>query len=219
VLAAVLGLTSAAWAVLVLAPSDGMDAGVASFLLAWTVMMAAMMVPSAAPLVVLYGRGAQSGGVCSALLGGYVAVWSAFGLVVWASQQAAMRLDAGAAGVVAVLAAAGVYQLTPLKSACLRRCRSPVDFVLQHWRKGRAGAARLGVLHGAFCVGCCWALMAVLVAAGGVGLGWVALLGAVVVVEKAGPRGHEVAHALGVVLLGVAVAVALEPELADVLHE
>jgi predicted metal-binding membrane protein len=214
VLAALLGLTSVAWAALLLAPSDGMEMGAAAFLLAWTVMMAAMMVPSAAPLVVLYGRAAQ-GGVRWALLAGYLAVWAVFGLGVYVTQQAAMHVDAGAAGVAAVLAAAGLYQLTPLKSACLRRCRSPLDFVMQHWRKGRAGAARLGVLHGAFCVGCCWALMAVLVAAGAMGLAWVALIGLVVLVEKAGPRGEDVARALGIALLGAGLAVALQPELID----
>jgi predicted metal-binding membrane protein len=214
VVAGLLGFTLAAWAALLLGPSSEMDTGVATFLLTWTVMMAAMMVPSAAPLVVLYGR-APRGGARWPLLAGYVSVWSAFGLAVYAAQQAAMRVDAGAAGIAAVLAGAGLYQLTPLKWACLRRCRSPLDFVMQHWRKGRAGAARLGLLHGAFCVGCCWALMAVLVAAGAMGLGWVVLIGVVVLAEKVGPRGEELARALGVVLLAAGLAVALAPDLAD----
>jgi len=108
-----------------------------------------------------------------------------------------------------VLIAAGVYQLAPVKDACLRRCRSPLDFIVQHWHSGLTGAFRLGVEHGAYCIGCCIALMAVLVIAGGMGLVWVAAIALVVAAEKLLPRGRLVARIGGVALIALGIVVAL----------
>jgi predicted metal-binding membrane protein len=108
-----------------------------------------------------------------------------------------------------VLIAAGLYQFSPLKDACLRRCRTPADFLIQHWHPGLRGALRIGVEHGMFCVGCCVGLMAVLVIAGGMGLVWVAAIALVVAAEKLLPFGRLVALAGGVGLLAAGIAVAL----------
>ena len=207
----------AAW-VGVVATRDAMAgagaAGAAAFLAAWLVMMAAMMLPSAAPLVLVYRR-AASGGAAVALVAGYLGVWLAIGAVAYTVARAVGEPTAAVAA--AVLAAAGLYELTPLKSACLRRCRSPVDFLMQRWRRGRLAALRLGGEHGLYCVGCCWALMAVLVAAAAMSLAWVAVLALVVFVEKTLPHGQTTARILGLALVGLAVAIAIDPELVRIL--
>ena len=201
-----LALASAtAWAVL-LAMGDEMPMGAGLWLGAWTVMMAAMMLPSASPLVLLYAK--RSTVVHSGLLGaGYLFVWAAIGL---AAYEVEMRLpDPGNAAVAAVLIGAGIYQFTPLKHACLRRCRNPVDFLMTHWHRGKLGALRLGLEHGAFCVGCCWALMAVLVVAGAMGLVWVIAIAVAVAAEKLLPAGELFGRLAGVGLLVAGVVVAL----------
>ena len=108
----------------------------------------------------------------------------------------------------ATLVAAGLYQFTPLKRVCLSHCRSPLSFVMRHWRSGRLGALRMGIVHGAYCLGCCWALFAVLVAAGVMSLAWMLLLTLVVFVEKVLPLGRRVSASIGIVLtiLGALVA-------------
>ena len=116
-------------------------------------------------------------------------------------------------GVAAVLTAAGAYQFTPLKATCLRACQTPADFLVRHWRGGALGPLRLGLDHGLYCLGCCWALMAVLVAAGGMGLAWVALIALIVLVEKLAPRAVWFSRAVGVAFLLGAVGVVLRPEL------
>ena len=201
-------VTVAAW-VEVVAAGESMNENAAAFLGAWTVMMAAMMLPSAAPLVLLYARGRGGGGSAALLAGGYVVVWAAVGAVAFLVDRA----DPPAALGAAVLAAAGLYQFTPLKVACLERCRSPHAFLLAHWHSGGVGAVRLGVEHGAFCLGCCWALMAVLVAAGSMGLAWVVGIAAVVFAEKILPGGDRLARALGVVLFVLAAVAAVDPGL------
>lgn len=168
------------------------------FVAAWTAMMAAMMTPSVAPLVLLHRRRGRT----ASLLAGYLLVWAAFGVPVYALERSLGLMDVSDVGVAAVLAAAGVYQLTPLKSACLRRCRSPVDFLIARYR---AGAFRLGVEHGAYCVGCCVGLMALLVVAGAMGIVWAAAIAAAVFLEKVLPWGERSARASGLVLLVLAV--------------
>ena len=163
-----------AW-VAVLAGPSGMQAGPVVFVAEWTVMMTAMMLPSAAPLVLLYRRGGSTGATL-ALAAGYLLVWAALGVPAYFVHVAMLM---GAAPV--ALAVAGIYQLTPLKHSCLRRCRAPADFLMQRWGRG---ALRLGIEHGLWCVGCCWALMLVLVLAGSMGVAWVIGIAAIVAVEK-----------------------------------
>ncbi len=165
--------------------------GAAGFLAGWTLMMAAMMLPSAAPLVLLH-RGSTS-----LLLVGYLAVWAAIGLLPYAAMQAEAQVPAAV-----VLGLAGVYQLTPLKTACLRRCRGPADFLMRRWRHG---PLRLGAEHGLYCVGCCIGLMALLVLVAAMSLPWAAAVAALVFVEKVLPRGEALARASGIVLLVLAV--------------
>jgi predicted metal-binding membrane protein len=175
---------------------DGEGAGMPGFVAAWTVMMVAMMLPSAAPFVLLYRRGSTASGT-AALAAGYLAVWAAAGLAAWALHQAAMDIP-----VPLVLAAAGVYQLTPAKEMCLRRCRTPADFLVERWR---TNAFLLGADHGRWCLGCCWALMVVLVVAGMMGVLWVVSIAAIVAVEKLMRRGVGLARLTGVALIALAV--------------
>jgi predicted metal-binding membrane protein len=175
---------------------EAMDLGAIPFLGSWTVMMAAMMLPSAAPLVLIYRRG-STGSRTFALVAGYLLVWAALGVLAYAYMRSELMAPAWA-----VLGLAGAYQLTPLKAACLRRCRTPAGFLVL--RFGR-GPLRLGLEHGAWCAGCCWALMVVLVAAGSMGLAWVAGLALLVSVEKLAPHGAVIARLAGVVLVVLAV--------------
>jgi predicted metal-binding membrane protein len=195
----------------------------AGALVMWALMMVAMMLPSAAPMILLYARVAggtrtQGGALAPTLLfaGVYLAVWTGFSGLAAAAQTglagagalAARRLAIGDGRIAgALLVAAGLYQLTPLKRACLGRCRSPLAFVTQHWRPGWLGATRLGLLHATYCVGCCWALMALLFAGGVMNLAWVAVLALVVLVEKVAPIGERGAWAIGAAagLLGIAM--------------
>jgi predicted metal-binding membrane protein len=185
---------------------DEMPMGTGLWLGAWMAMMAAMMLPSAAPIVLLYGR--RSDTVDSTLLmTGYLLVWALVGVAAYAVD---MRVgDPGDAAVGAVLIAAGIYQLTPLKTACLKRCRNPLDFLVTHWRSGRVGALRLGAEHGAYCVGCCWALTAVLVVAGAMGLVWVVAIAAAVAAEKLLPAGQWLGRVGGIALVAGGIVVAL----------
>ena len=199
------------------------------FLIARLVMMAAMMLPSAAPLVLLYrvaGPGTRAINTVF-LVAGYLVLWAAFGLPVFAVQQALLSAasDGSMVGqalpyVVAVaLGLAGLYQFTPLKEACLRQCRSPLDFMMQRWHGGGPYAAlRLGAEHGAYCVSCCWGLMAVLVLVGAMSLAWVALIALLVFVEKVLPFGRTVGQVSGGLLLLLAVVVAIRPEVAGLLR-
>ena len=148
---------------------------------------------------------------------GYVAAWTGFSVVAVAAQwslEAASLLSPMLVGTHALfgaslLVAAGLYQLTPLKHACLRHCRSPLEFLSTRWRTGRAGAARMGITHGAYCVGCCWFLMGLLFFGGVMNLVWIAGLAVFVLLEKAVPAGHWLGYAAGIVLLSWGVALAL----------
>lgn len=196
-----------------------------TFMVAWAVMMAAMMFPAAAPMLLLFHatatRRRTAGGAfvptwVFAL--GYLAVWTAIGVVTWllvqTGSELAGRMSATARETWAplalggVLVGAGLYQFAPLKQACLRQCQTPLGFVMTHWREGRLGALRMGVIHGAFCLGCCWALFAVLVATGVMSLAWMLLLTLIVFAEKVLPFGRRASQVVGVafLLLGIMVA-------------
>jgi predicted metal-binding membrane protein len=204
-LAGLAGVTAAAWVVLI-RRGEAMEMEPVPFVGAWTLMMTAMMLPSIAPLVLLVrgSRRAPTG----VLVAGYLGVWAATGLAAFPVVRATDVDSVPPWAVATVLAAAGIYQLTPLNRACLRRCRSPLDLLVRLWRPGWRGALRVGVAHGAYCVGGCWALMAVLVGAGAMGLEWAAAISVVVVAEKALPRGEAVARALGLALIVSAAVVA-----------
>jgi predicted metal-binding membrane protein len=202
--------------------SDGL-----AFVASWGIMMTAMMLPSALPMIGLYGatqRGAAAPGPrgvpVAVFAFVYLAVWAAFGVPVYVAHTFLMALPpaAFAYGIAVVLLAAGAFQLSPLKQACLRVCRSPLGFMLGHWRAGLRGCLVLGWSHAVYCLGCCWALMVVLVAAGAMGLAWVLLIAAVVAAEKLLPRGEWIARATGGALLLLGVAVALHPALVTALR-
>jgi predicted metal-binding membrane protein len=198
-----------------------MDQALGPFLGAWTVMMAAMMLPSATPMILLHRLGAEgrlrrqlwSG----AFVAGYLVVWAAVGIVVWGASMAASAIvmpEQRAVAVAAILLLAGVYQFTPLKSTCLRACRTPADFLLTHWHRGLTGQLRLGIEHGLYCLGCCWALMALFVGVGAMSLVWAVGIALVVLVEKVGPRGVAFGRVAGALLIAAGVIVLARPDLA-----
>lgn len=183
----------------------------------WAAMMAAMMLPSAAPAILAYGGLVRSNGARGAVQPstwvfalGYLLVWAGFSaaaalLQIVLEQRALLTPSLATASArlgAATLIAAGLYQLTPLKQACLARCRSPLTFFVTRWRPGAGGALRMGLEHGAHCVGCCWALMLLLFVAGVMNLAWVAVIAAFVFVEKIAPGGRLVSRAAAVALLG-----------------
>jgi predicted metal-binding membrane protein len=198
----------------------------------WAVMMVGMMTPSAAPMILLYARlgreGRRAGRPLAAagwFAAGYLLAWGGFSLaatgVQWALDREAL-LDprmAGASPALAaiVLLAAGAYQWTPLKDACLAQCRTPIGFLVRHggFRGDVAGCVRLGLRHGAYCVGCCWSLMALLFVVGVMNVLWIALLALLVLLEKVTPWGRWIARAAGLacVVAGawIAVAAGLDP--------
>ena len=196
---AVLAVAAAAWIWLVTASEDAMTAP--AFVTGWLVMMAAMMLPSVVPLVLVYRRSAGAGAT-TALTAGYLAVWGATGVAAYGLD----RVVAGDAAAGLALTAAAAYELTPLKDRFLRVCRDPLGFLMTRWRGGVAGAARLGVEHGAYCLGCCWALMAVLVTAAAMGLGWAALIAGAVFAEKVLPAERFWRFAIAATLLAFAIA-------------
>ncbi|MBF8291861.1 MAG: hypothetical protein HW417_362 [Steroidobacteraceae bacterium] len=182
----------------------------------WWVMMIAMMLPSAAPMILLYGlvsrhqekRGATAVGSGIFLLG-YLTVWGAFSLLAttlqWqlhsvALMSSMMALTNAALGGL-ILVAAGLYQLTPFRDACLQHCRGPMEFVSRHWMPGAAGAWKMGIRHGIHCLGCCWMLMALLFYGGVMNLYWIIGLTAYIFLEKLIPRGMLVSRLASVVLI------------------
>jgi len=181
----------------------------------WVVMMAGMMAPSAAPVLLLFAevqaRRSEPGESAATMMFGlgYLAVWSGFSaaaaLAQWALHQAAMLSPAMAASSSrlsgAILITAGAYQLTPWKSECLTHCRSPLAFLMTCWRDGKLGALQMGLRHGAYCLGCCWALMCVLFVVGVMNLVWVAALTGFVLLEKIGPQGAMIARIAGAALI------------------
>jgi predicted metal-binding membrane protein len=185
----------------------------------WVVMMVGMMAASAAPVMLLFAgahvrRGARRAPLIVLIFGlGYAAVWVGFSacavLAQWALHHAAMLSPAMAASSPqvggAILCAAGVYQLTPFKRACLLHCQSPLGFLMTRWRDGMLGALQMGMRHGAYCFGCCWALMCVLFVVGVMNLVWVATLALFVFLEKMGPAGTVVARVTGAAMIVVGV--------------
>jgi predicted metal-binding membrane protein len=187
----------------------------------WAVMMAAMMLPSALPMVRAYsttvGSGARSlTGSTPAFVGAYVAAWSGFAALAtgaqWALHRAALVDAEGVATnrwlAGPVLVAAGAYQFTNLKEACLGKCRAPLSFLLAEWSDGVRGALRMGGLHGALCIGCCWALMALLFVLGVMNLWWIAIVATAVLIEKV-TRSSAVPKLVGAGLLAWGMAVLL----------
>jgi len=190
----------------------------------WSVMMVGMMVPSAAPMILLYARVQRKklaeqapAKRIAAFTAGYLLVWTAFSLVATSLQWALSELrllspmmeSSNQYLAVAILFGAGIYQLTPLKQACLKQCQSPLGFLTSHWQDGISGALRMGIGHGIFCVGCCWLLMALLFVGGVMNLIWVAIIAVFVLLEKVMPRGDLVGKAGGGLLIGFGLYVAL----------
>ncbi len=214
----------------------GMDAGPGTdlgglgfWLTSWVVMMAAMMFPSIAPMVVMYARIEEGkrrkgqptqAGATAIFVGGYLLTWAAVGAFAYALFEVGRSLDLGflawdsggpyVAG--GIIVAAGIYQLTPLKDVCLRHCRNPMTFVLMHWRSGRIGALRMGTEHGGWCVGCCWGLMAALFALGVMSIGWMVLIAALIALEKLLPWKAVANRSVAVLLVVLGLAVAFVPD-------
>jgi len=214
-------LTALSWAFLLRdAQMTMMEPPLTAIIIAmWWLMMLAMMLPSATPAIVLYARVRQTRAGDASIaqtwvfLVGYLAVWLLFSIVAASVQSlitdSSMALRSRAAQG-AVLVAVGLYQLSPLKSACVSQCRSPGQFISRHWRPGWEGAFRLGVIHGAYCVGCCWMLMGLLFVGGVMNLLWVVGLTILVAAEKLLPGGSLLAKVSGVafILWGFARALA-----------
>lgn len=188
----------------------------------WTVMMAAMMTPSVAPVLLTAQRVYQvrkSSGAVWIFLGGYLLAWTAFSLLATLLQAMlhdrallAPSMESASTWLgAAILIAAGLFQWTDLKRRCLAQCSSPLTFLMTHWEEGRAGSLRMGVRHGVFCVGCCWALMLVLFVAGVMNLAWVALLSVLVLVEKLAARWAWTPRLTGAALIVWGVALPLLP--------
>jgi predicted metal-binding membrane protein len=192
------------------------------FLAVWVVMMAAMMFPSVAPTVALYSRLTRRRSALLPLLfaGGYLVTWAAAGLAAFALGAVLDRLGGDAlawdgagrwvAGATLLVAAA--YELTPLKEVCLGKCRSPLGFLLGAWRDGRRGALRMGAQHGAWCVGCCWALMASLFALGVMSVTWMAVVAGLIAVEKTLPWRRLATYGVAFLLLVLGVLLLAAPD-------
>ena len=185
--------------------------GLAPFVGMWTVMMAAMMFPAVIPVVIAFVTFARSRQGSPALfVGGYLLVWGLLGLPAYALLLAADQVTAVAPALAhagaAILIACGLYQLTPLKDACLRHCRVPHLFLGHHWRDGRAGSLVLGAHHGLYCAGCCASLMIVLLVVGVMNLAWMVGLSALIFLEKALPGGIVVGRLAGIALCVAGIA-------------
>ena len=193
---------------------------IALFMATWTVMMVAMMFPAVAPVVLTFDRWARSKArprsVTAAFLGGYLAVWSLIGLAAYAAVVVLQTLvpagDPSAHRVGgALLVAAGVYEMTPLKGLCLRHCRSPIGIVMQYANllaDGHRGPFRVGLVHGLYCVGCCWSLMLVLVLLGVMDLAWMGVVASLIFAEKVLPFGALLSRVSGIALIAAGVVLA-----------
>ena len=233
-----LGITVVAWVHVLTAMSGGDMAGMemvmaptlrdaVAYVVAWGIMMAAMMLPSALPMIGLYAatqrdasRMAARAAAVTVFSSTYLGLWTLTGVPVYFASLAIMAITPRTLAylVAGVLVAAGIFQLTPLKQQCLRHCRSPLGFLLGHWRAGWRGALAMGSAHAVYCLGCCWALMVALVVAGAMGLPWVLLIACAVAAEKLLPRGEWIARVAGIALVLMGVAVAIRPGLAAVLR-
>jgi predicted metal-binding membrane protein len=233
VVAALLAASALAW----LATSRrmaGMDAGpgtdpgtIGFYVSAWVAMMAAMMFPSLSPVVATYaevergkrGRDGRGGLGTAAFVGGYLLAWTAFGLLAYGVYELGRSLDLGALSwgsdgryvAAAAVGLAAVYQLTPLKDRCLSKCRNPLGFVVSSWRDGPLGAVVMGMQHGGWCIGCCWALMAVLFAVGVMSVAWMLAVALLVAAEKLLPWERLANGAIAAVLVALAIGVGWAP--------
>jgi predicted metal-binding membrane protein len=195
--------------------------GLGWFLGIWLVMMAAMMFPSVAPTIALYSTMTKKRSPLAPLVfaAGYLLTWTAAGLLAFGISEVGRRLfgetlawdRAGRWLAGGILVVAAVYELTPLKEVCLRHCRSPLGFLLGSWRDGLPGALQMGAKHGAWCVGCCWALMAALFALGVMSIAWMAFVAALIAAEKTLPWGRLVTYGTAAILLALGVLIVAAP--------
>jgi predicted metal-binding membrane protein len=230
-----LGLVAALFAIAVIGwvwtarQMRGMDAGpwtslgsLGWFLGIWVVMMAAMMFPSVAPTIALYARMTRERSPVSPWLfaGGYLLTWAAAGVLVYLLGLVVTGIfgetlawdNAGRALAAATLFVAAVYEVTPLKNVCLAKCRSPLGTLLGSWRDGRLGALNMGARNGAWCVGCCWALMASLFALGVMSVFWMAFVAGIIAAEKTLPWRRGLSYATAALLLGLGILILIAPE-------
>jgi predicted metal-binding membrane protein len=208
---------------------QGMDGGpwtdlgtLAWFVGVWVVMMAAMMFPSVAPAVALYSRMTKSRSPVAPLLfaSGYLVAWTSVGVFAFAVATAGARISgdllawdrAGRWIAGATLIVAAVYELTPLKDVCLGKCRSPLGFLLGSWRSGRSGALRMGAAHGAWCIGCCWALMASLFALGVMSVVWMAVVAGLIAFEKLIPSRRTATYGTTAILFVLGLLLVTAPD-------
>jgi predicted metal-binding membrane protein len=208
----------------------GMDTGPGAdlgtfgwFLGVWVVMMAAMMFPSVSPTVALYARMTHQRGLSRPLLftGAYLLVWGAAGVIAYGLFEVGRSIFGGDLGWDAggrwfaggVLTVAALYELTPAKDVCLAKCRSPLAFLLGTWRDGRWGAVEMGIRHAAWCLGCCWALMAALFALGVMSLAWTAFIAALIALEKTLPHGRVATWGTAAILFALAVGLMAAPHM------
>jgi predicted metal-binding membrane protein len=247
ILVVLLALSAVSWVVVIWqsgtmrTAGDGMAGGMANgaagltmgmsapiFLAIWVVMMAAMMLPSAAPMILMFdaiqaGRSRQGRSTVPTgiFVGGYLVVWASFGVVAYAAALLAGGLSDASPDLAmiapriggAVIVAAGIYQLTPLKQACLSKCRTPTQFVLTSWRDGLLGTFRMGLGHGTYCLGCCWLLFVILFPLGIMNVAAMALVALLVLAEKTLPVGRRISQLVGVALVTVGLAIVLVPGL------
>jgi predicted metal-binding membrane protein len=227
-----LGAALVTWIVTV-ARMRGMDAGPGTdlgslgwYVGVWVTMMAAMMLPSALPMVLLFqrfsadrARRGQSFVATWVFVASYLAVWTTYGLGAYALYRLIAGLDpaflewgrAGRYVAGGAIALAGVYELTPLKTICLRHCRSPLHYVLTGWRPGRVGAIRMGAEHGSYCVGCCWGLMVILFALGVMSLFWMVVVASLIFAQKVLPFGERLPRVFAVAFVAFGIWVAAAP--------
>jgi predicted metal-binding membrane protein len=234
VAAILLGAALVAW-IVIFERMDGMDGGPGTdlgglgwYLGVWVTMMAAMMLPSVAPMVLGFARvsrhRAEQGRAAFVptwiFVAGYLLAWTGYGLVAYGVFRAITAIDGGflawdeggpwvAGGAIAL---AGLYQLTPLKEVCLRHCRTPLHFLLHGWKEGRLGALQMGLVHGAYCVGCCWGLMIVLFALGVMSLTWMAVVAGIIFAEKVLPFGFRLTRAFAVAFVALGIWIAAAPD-------
>jgi predicted metal-binding membrane protein len=201
--------------------------GLGWFLSIWVVMMAAMMFPSVAPMVLVFarvsreraGRGQAAFVLTWMFVAGWLSVWATYGLVAYGVFRLIKFLDpgflawdeAGPYVVGGAVAAGGLYELTPLKDLCLRHCRTPLHIVVHGWREGRLAALRMGGEHGLYCVGCCWGLFIILFAVGVMSLFWMAVIAAVIFVEKVVPHGNRLSRLFAVAFVALGIWIAAAP--------
>lgn len=235
ILAALLLLAAAAWALLLWQAGSadermmGLAMGMSAplFLAVWVAMMVAMMFPTAAPMILTFVRvhegrrqGGQSFVPTWVFVGAYLAIWTLFGALAYAAAVAAQALAASSMWLMenaarlggATLVLAGLYQLSPLKHACLAKCRTPLDFILNGWRDGYVGTLRMGLEHGVYCLGCCWLLFVILFPLGTMNVAAMAVITLLIFAEKSLPVGRRMAQAAAVALIAYGALVVSVPE-------